>query len=251
MNFGSALKTSLLIALGFWLGRLPFHECLLTLNERVAHFYVARSKTADVAPSPVLQDHQPPAVAAPQLSQYDDVIQTVARENNIDWRLVSSIIFVESSFKHTAKSHKGAQGLMQIMPVVAKEFGIKNIFHPETNISTGVKHLARWYKMLKGATHHDRLMFALAAFNGGPGHVQDAQKLAYRLKKNPLKWDHVKSVLPLLEHKLYNWDLSSGYCQGNDMVTYVDRIMAKYKHYTHKFPEEVALKKSVSPKQTS
>ena len=106
--------------------------------------------------------------------------------------------------------------------------------------------------MLNGATHDDKLKFALAAFNGGPGHVLDAQKLAYRLKKNPMKWDHVKQVLPLLEHKLYNWDLSSGFCKGTDMVTYVDRIMATYKKYSLNFPGDIlATRKSSSNKQPS
>lgn len=242
MNFWTALRTSLLISFGYLLGTLPIashvHDSLLAVSHKATSLLEGgiekNSIKAAILPKTSDLDIQ-------QISQYDSIIKEISAENLIDWRLISSIVFVESSFKSKATSNKGAQGLMQIMPVVAKEYGLKNAYHPETNIAAGVKHLIRWYKSIKGATSEDRMMLALAAFNGGPGHVKDAQALAFRLKKNPLKWNDVKQVLPLLEHKLYNWDASTGFCQGNDMVVYVERIMSKYQKYQKDFPSDIAV----------
>ena len=97
--------------------------------------------------------------------KYSTFIDQVAAENQLDPTLVKAVIVVESKFNPRAGSHKGAQGLMQLMPITAKEVGVSNRLDPYENISGGARYLK---KMLK---RFDSVPLALAAYNAGPGKV--------------------------------------------------------------------------------
>jgi soluble lytic murein transglycosylase len=104
--------------------------------------------------------------AAPGIS-YDTIIEKYAGEYRLDPALIKSIIATESAFNTKAVSHKGAQGLMQLMPATAARHGVRNPFDPEENIRAGTKHMRLMMDMFE-----NDLSLSLAAYNAGENLVQ-------------------------------------------------------------------------------
>jgi membrane-bound lytic murein transglycosylase B len=99
-------------------------------------------------------------------SKYNEIIVKAAKHHDVDAALVSAVIKAESDYNPTTRSHKGARGLMQLMPATAKRFGVTNSYDPEENIFAGTKYL-RW--LLKKFDGNADL--AVAAYNAGEGNV--------------------------------------------------------------------------------
>ncbi|HEX8738328.1 MAG TPA: lytic transglycosylase domain-containing protein [Pyrinomonadaceae bacterium] len=97
----------------------------------------------------------------------DGYILESSTRHNIDPLLIFAQMSQESSFKKTATSHKGASGLMQLMPATAVRWGVKNIYNPQQNIEAGVKYM-RWLLDKFGGD----VKLALAAYNAGEGSVK-------------------------------------------------------------------------------
>ena len=171
------------------------------------------------------------------VSNYDDLIRKYAQRNGLDWRFVSSMIETESSFRSNVVSSAGAIGLMQILPAVADEEGVKNIADPEENIRLGVKHYKKYFDVLKGETLEDTLKMNLAAYNAGIAHVQDAKKLALYMNLNPRLWKSLEVTFPLLEQKEFQPFVQYGACQGDSVVSYVQTVFKKYSKYREMHPE--------------
>jgi hypothetical protein len=97
---------------------------------------------------------------------HDAYIVDSSRRYSIDPLLIYSQMHQESSFKLRATSHKGASGLMQLMPATARRFGVTSIYDPKQNIDAGVKYM-RW--LLN--TFNGDVVLALAGYNAGEGAV--------------------------------------------------------------------------------
>jgi soluble lytic murein transglycosylase-like protein len=93
-------------------------------------------------------------------------VRRLSRRHGLDPALVMGVIQVESRFKGRAVSHRGALGLMQIVPLTAEELGLEDPLDPQANLEAGVRYLARLKRYFKG----DRRLF-LAAYNAGPTRV--------------------------------------------------------------------------------
>lgn len=113
-----------------------------------------------------LAAHQDPQLFRTDPSAYDALIRRVAAEHDVDFALVKAVMHVESSFNPYAKSHKGALGLMQLMPQTAERYGIRDILDPTQNVVAGVRHLRY---LLQTFNHKHKL--ALAAYNAGENAV--------------------------------------------------------------------------------
>ena len=100
-------------------------------------------------------------------SKYNDIIVKAARYHDVDAALVSAVIKAESDYDSSTVSHKGAQGLMQLMPATARRFGVRNSFDPEQNIYAGTKYL-RWL-LDKFDGNAD---LAVAGYNAGEGNIK-------------------------------------------------------------------------------
>jgi hypothetical protein len=95
---------------------------------------------------------------------YGEIISAVSEAHGVDPLLVRALIQVESNYKARARSHKGAMGLMQLMPATARVYKVRNPFDPRANIEAGIKHLKSLIDRF-GVEH------GLAAYNAGAGAV--------------------------------------------------------------------------------
>ena len=99
-------------------------------------------------------------------SKYNDIIIDAAKKFDVDAALVSAVIKAESDYNPRTRSHKGARGLMQLMPATAERFGVTDSFDPVQNIHAGAKYLKRLMDK-----HHGDIALTLASYNAGPGNV--------------------------------------------------------------------------------
>jgi membrane-bound lytic murein transglycosylase F len=124
-----------------------------------------------------------------------------------------------------------------VRAIAAREVGEENFVEPEANIRTGVRYLERLEREYGEARDYDRQALALAAYNMGAAHVQDAQALARRFGYDPLRWDGAMDVMvSLLEEPHVYERLPSGFAQGRAVVDYVDRVLRRYAGYRQQLP---------------
>lgn len=105
--------------------------------------------------------------AAQYIKEYEGIIVQASRRFKVDPSLVKALIKAESDFDRRAVSHKGAQGLMQLMPATADAMEVANPFSPEENIFGGT----RYFSLLLERFENDKIL-ALAAYNAGPEVVE-------------------------------------------------------------------------------
>lgn len=175
------------------------------------------------------------------ISPYDSLIKAGAERLEWDWRLLAALIYRESQFNPRARSWAGAQGLMQLMPRTAREFGASNPYDPRQNISAGVKFL-QWLENYWSQHIEDpkeRQKFVIVSYNVGQGHLQDARRLAEAFDASPDVWeDNVERfMLKKSNPDYYNLEMVRfGYASGFEPVNYIKTIHQLYDHYK-KFTE--------------
>ncbi len=96
----------------------------------------------------------------------EELIEAYGAEHGLDPALIRAVIQVESNFNHRAISHKGAQGLMQLMPATIWRLSVGDAYDPHENIGAGVRYLRELVDLFQGD-----LTLALAAYNAGSGAV--------------------------------------------------------------------------------
>ena len=152
-----------------------------------------------------------------------------AEETGMDWRLLAAIGYQESHWNPRAKSPTGVRGIMMLTQATAKQLGIKSRMDPEQSILGGARYVRMMEKKIPERIEEpDRLWLALAGYNVGFGHLEDARILTQRRGGDPDKWADVKQSLPLLSRKKYYKDLRHGYARGREPVAYVDSIRSYY-----------------------
>jgi len=178
-----------------------------------------------------------------KISRWDDLIKSASDDISWDWRLLASLIYQESRFKPDVVSWAGAYGLMQVMPLTAKNFGINVKASPSNNIKAGTMYI-NWLQSVYEPLIPDekeRMKFVLASYNAGPGHVLDAMKLAGKNGKDPQKWDDNVAIWLLKKaDPLYYNDIvvKSGYFRGTESVNFVSQVLDRYGHYRNIIPDE-------------
>jgi hypothetical protein len=170
-------------------------------------------------------------------SPFDALIVGYSESVGLDWRLVAALIYEESRFRPDAESSAGAYGLMQVRSIAAQQVGERHYREPAANIRTGTRYLRYCFDLFAGASWRDRLALALAAYNMGPAHVQDAQQLARRYNLDPLRWDGAVAVTTqLLAAPHVCEKLPSGCALGMQVVAYVERVLTRFATYRRLYP---------------
>lgn len=169
-----------------------------------------------------------------RFSPFDHWIREHAGRHEFDWLLIASQIYQESRFAPEVIAHDGGLGLMQLMPCTAEEMGCGVPLEPEPNIRAGTGYLGKLYRRLgDDIGPRDRLCFALAAYNGGYGHLEDARLLAKQQGLNPNRWQgNVEKAYQLLTRKKYYAKAKYGACRSDIIVRYVNEVMARYLEYS-------------------
>lgn len=164
-----------------------------------------------------------------RLPKYKGIIKKAAEKHGFDWRLIAAMVYQESHFNPHARSYTGVRGLMQVTQRTAKEMGIKNRMNPEQNVKAGVAYLAKiFHRFDEIEDPNTKMLFALASYNVGYGHVRDAQNICRKKGWNPDTWGSMKKALPLLRVRKYYKNTKYGYARGTEAVRYVRRIITYY-----------------------
>lgn len=179
------------------------------------------------------------------ISPYDSLIRTYADSAGFDWLLIVAQMYQESRFDPTARSFAGAIGLMQTLPRTAAAYGVVDPTDPDGGIRAGVRYLEHQYGLFEDIADPERIWFALASYNAGHGHVQDARRLARQLGRDPNVWfDEVERVMPLLARTEYYERAPHGYCRCREPVRYVSAVRERYEAYRTVFEETGARRTS-------
>ena len=173
------------------------------------------------------------------ISQYDDVIRAVAEREGFDWRFLSAIAYHESRFKPHVVSSRNAVGIMQITPVVARNFNIscEHVADTETNIMLAVKLLKNIEQNIQlpaTTTHKDRMSIVLACYNAGIGHITDARSLAEKHGHDANCWKDISHFLQLKSRPEYYRDevVRNGIFRGSrQTLAFVHNVMGRYDNY--------------------
>ena len=145
-------------------GVVRFEKCEI---KRVIIYSTRDRASENFATALSITPGEKPASLKSISTPYDDLIHTSARKHKVDPALVKAVMRAESNFNSKDVSHKGASGLMQLMPKTAKMMGVKNIFSPTENINAGTLYLSYMLEEFNGDIEK-----ALAAYNAGPGAVK-------------------------------------------------------------------------------
>ncbi|MBS7599657.1 membrane-bound lytic murein transglycosylase MltF [Pseudomonas sp. RC2C2] len=164
-----------------------------------------------------------------RLPRYEKAFQASAKKEQVDWRLLAAIGYQESMWQAEVTSKTGVRGLMMLTQRTAQAMGVSNRLDPVQSIRGGAKYFMYVKSELDDSIKEpDRTWFALAAYNVGSGHLDDARKLAKREGLNPDKWLDVKKMLPRLSQKQWYSKTRYGYARGGEPVHFVANIRRYY-----------------------
>jgi len=170
------------------------------------------------------------------ITLWDETLKQSCQKYGFDWFLVASLMYQESKFDVEAHGQKGTYGLMQMIPETMEQYGIDSLSLPEEQIVAGVRYLAFLDKMFVESVSDvsERMKFVVSAYNSGPGHILDAQRLTKKAGGNPAKWEEVAiKLLEKTDPAVYRTDedIKHGYCNGAITINYVNEIFERYEHY--------------------
>jgi len=160
-----------------------------------------------------------------RLPKLVDDFHKAAEKYKLNWALLAAVAYQESHWNPKAVSPTGVRGIMMLTRATAKQMGITNRLDPSQSIDGGAHYLAtRIQKTPKRINEPDRTWMALASYNIGLGHLEDARVLTQKQGGDADKWVDVKQHLPLLADKNWYPKTKYGYARGHEPVTYIDNV---------------------------
>lgn len=196
------------------------------INQTLATTLKTGSKTRNILFQRYLAsaDYVTDATSAADMRRFDEAVTLFRRygaEYDFDYLLLMAQAYQESRLDHSAKSHVGAIGIMQVMPATGREMKVGDIHEVGNNIHAGTKYLRRMEQTYFGDAPMDRLnqtLFAFAAYNAGPSRVDRLRTEAMERGLNPNVWFN-------------NVEIVASERVGRETVQYVGNIFKYYVAY--------------------
>jgi membrane-bound lytic murein transglycosylase F len=164
-----------------------------------------------------------------RLPTYKRMFMEAGQHYGFDWRLLAAVAYQESHWLTNAVSPTGVRGIMMLTERTARELGVLNRLDAQEAILGGARYLQTLRNNLPARIQEpDRTWMALAAYNVGAGHLEDARVITQSQGKNPDKWDDLKQFLPLLAKQKWYEKTRYGYARGWEPVIYVRNIRSYY-----------------------
>ena len=190
------------------------------LLERLAHEADAEAGEFEYQEARRFQDD-----IAARLPQLRGWFEQAAAANAMDWRLLAAVGYQESRWNDRASSGDGAAGVMMLTAETAKASGVTDRSNSQQNIAGGAKYFAQLLQMIPARiAEPDRTWMALAAYNVGFGHLEDARVLAQTNGRNPDLWVDVSEYLPWLAQQRWYSQARRGYARGWEPVHFVEQV---------------------------
>ena len=157
------------------------------------------------------------------------IFQEVATAYDLDWRLLAAIGYQESHWDPEASSFTGVRGIMMLTQRTARQLGLTDRLDPQQSIDGGARYLLRLRGRIPDRIPEpDRTWMALAAYNMGLGHLEDARVLTQEQGGDPDSWQDVESRLDLLSQETYYTETRYGYARGYEARQFVANIQSYY-----------------------
>jgi membrane-bound lytic murein transglycosylase MltF len=172
------------------------------------------------------------------ISPFDSLFRLYA-DSVCDWKMLAAIAYVESKFDTSARSHVGAQGLMQIMPTTYRHM-LARMEMPDTmaqnvelDVMVAVRYLDDLSKLFNFIGEQERMNYILGSYNGGSNHIFDAMRLARKYGVNRYNWNSLTPILASLSDSTVYSDSVClfGKFDATETINYVYRVNRKYKEY--------------------
>jgi membrane-bound lytic murein transglycosylase F len=194
------------------------------LIKRVYERYFGHLKRLDS--SDILGILQRRPALLPKLRRHFQEAQTLT---GIDWRLLAAIGYQESQWNAFATSPTGVRGVMMLTGDTADRMGVANRLDARQSILGGARYLVTMKEMLpRRIPEPDRTWLALAAYNQGEGHMEDARRIAQARDGNPDSWADVKEALPYLGRGTYAKAMKYGYARGGEALDFAENVRSYY-----------------------
>jgi membrane-bound lytic murein transglycosylase F len=169
--------------------------------------------------------HQFQSDIASRLPALQSLFEEAATQTGLDWRLLAAVGYQESKWQGSASSADGARGIMMLTSDTASTVGVADRANLRQNILGGARYLAQVIDTIpRRIAEPDRTWLALAAYNVGYGHLEDARVLAQMHGKNPDSWNDVRTQLPLLAQEQWYSRVKRGYARGWEPAKFVEQV---------------------------
>jgi membrane-bound lytic murein transglycosylase F len=164
------------------------------------------------------------------LPKYIRLFKNAQDITDIDWRLLAAVSYQESHWDTYNTSPTNVRGLMMLTEETSDMMNVTDRLDPAQSITAGAKYLL-WLKdrFPDRIPEPDRTYIALAAYNSGVGHIEDARVLAQKLKLNPDSWADIKTALLKLNNADYYLEAKHGYCNCGAPVIYTESVRSYYR----------------------
>ncbi|HEX2791620.1 MAG TPA: membrane-bound lytic murein transglycosylase MltF [Steroidobacteraceae bacterium] len=160
-----------------------------------------------------------------RLPELQAMFEQAAQSTGLDWRLLAAVGYQESKWQRQAASADGALGIMMLTSDAATTVGVKDRSDQWQSILGGARYLAQVIDTIPNRIGEpDRTWLALAAYNVGYGHLEDARVLAQMRGKDPDSWNDVRAQLPLLAQEQWYSRARRGYARGWEPARFVDQV---------------------------
>lgn len=159
------------------------------------------------------------------LPRYRALFEEAGSLTGIEWQLLAAMAYRESRWDPLATSYTKVRGMMMLTEDTADRMNVTNRLDPRESIMAGARYLQLLKEQLSlRIDEPERTWMALAAYNQGMGHLEDARLLAQREGLNANSWTDVQKVLPKLRNLNVAKTLKYGYARGGEGVVFVETV---------------------------